>query len=99
MICPGGMNTTLKLILQHRLQSGISRWSVMNPDKVAGIAIDGMLKRKEMIIPGFWNKVFLLLDKLIPQKLKEIITQRQMAKAGKLYNLNTPSVNNLKTAV
>ncbi len=99
VICPGGMNTTLKLILQHRRQSGISRWSVMNPDKVAGIAIDGMLKRKEMIIPGFWNKVFLLLDKLIPKQLKEIITERQMVKDGKLYNLNIPSVNNLKTAV
>ena len=99
VICPGGMNTTLKLILQHRRQSGISRWSVMNPEQVARIAIDGMLKRKEMIIPGFWNKVFLLLDKFIPKQLKEIITERQMVKNGKLHNLNTSSINNLKTAV
>lgn len=99
VICPGGMNTTLKLILQHRRQSGISRWSVMNPDKVAGIAIDGMLKRKEMIIPGFWNKVFLLLDKLIPKKLKERITERQMVKDKNFYSPLTPLITSLKTAV
>jgi short-subunit dehydrogenase len=98
VICPGGMNTTLKLVLQHRMHTGISRWSVMNPDKVARIAIDGMLNKKEMIIPGFWNKIFLMLDKLFPNWLKELITEKQM-ETGRITNNITPSINNLKTAV
>jgi len=98
VICPGGMNTTLKLVLQNRMQTGINRWSVMNPDKVARIAIDGLLNNKEMIIPGFWNKVFLMLDKLIPKWLKEIITERQMVKISIPFT-PTASINNLKTAI
>jgi len=51
-ICPGGMNTTPLLILLNRSGNQISRWSVMNPECVAKIAIDKMLQNKEMIIPG-----------------------------------------------
>jgi len=79
-VCPGGMNTTLALILQNRSLSGISRWSVMNPEEVAKIAIDDMLRKKAIIIPGFWNKLFVLMDKLLPNWLKELIISRKMKK-------------------
>lgn len=58
----------------------------MNPEEVAPIAIDGLLKRKEVIIPGSVNKLFLVLNKLIPASLKKVITNNQM----KLLNAVPP---------
>ena len=98
-VCPGGMNTTPMLILQNRCLSGISRWSVLNPEDVAGIAMDGLLKKKEMIIPGFWNKFFMIMDKLIPKWLKEKLTDRQMKKYKVFYNPLTPALIPLKKAI
>src|SRR5690606_5513154 len=55
VLCPGGMNTNTALTLMNRSGSWISRLSVMNPEDVVPIAIDGSLKRKEVIIPGRLN--------------------------------------------
>ena len=98
-VCPGGMNTTPMLIIQNRCQKGISRWSVMNPEDVAKITIGKMLKGKELIVPGFWNRVFILLDKLIPKKIKDMIIDLQTRKIKPFKNPVTPFINPLKTAV
>jgi len=42
---------------------------LMPAEKVARIAIDGTLKRKAVIIPGFFNKLGALSAKLAPQEL------------------------------
>src|SRR4030095_491486 len=65
VVCPGGMNTTPMLILQNNNMKGLGRLSVMNPEEVARIAIAGMFARKELIIPGFWNRMFMLFNKLL----------------------------------
>ena len=98
-VCPGGMNTTPMLILQNRSLHGMGRWSVMNPEDVAGIAIEKMFKKRELIIPGFWNRVFIVMDKLIPKWLKEILTDRQMNKSKVFTNPLTPVITTLKTAI
>jgi short-subunit dehydrogenase len=98
-VCPGGMNTTPMLILQNKNMKGMGRWSVMNPDEVAKIAIEGMLEKKEVIIPGFWNRVFMLLDKLLPKWFKEILTEKSMKKSKTFTNPVTFSIHPLKTAI
>ena len=98
-VCPGGMNTTPMLILQNKNMKGMGRWSVMDPEKVARIAIDGMLEKKEMIIPGFWNRLFMLFDKLLPKWFKEILTDRNMRKSKIFSNPVTHSIHPLKTAI
>lgn len=80
VICPGGMNTNISVTLLNKTTSWLSRLSVMNPEEVAPIAINGLLNRKEVIIPGRLNKIFLLLDKLLPPGIKKIITSYQMKK-------------------
>ena len=52
----------------------------MNPEEVVPIAIDGLLKRKEVIIPGRLNKFFMFLDTVLPEAIKKIITGRGMKK-------------------
>lgn len=98
-VCPGGMNTTPMLILQNKNQKGMARWSVMNPEEVAKIAIEGMLERKEVIIPGFWNRVFMILDKLLPKWFKEMLTEKSMKQSKTFSNPVTFSLHPLKTAI
>ena len=80
VLCPGGMNTNLPLILMNKTGSWLSRLSVMNPEEVVPIAIDGLLKKKEVIIPGRLNKFFMFLDTALPEAIKKIITGRGMKK-------------------
>ena len=78
VICPGGMNTNTSVTMLNRSGNWLARLSVMDPESVAPIAINGMLKGKEVIIPGIVNKLFLVLNNLIPPFLKIMITNRQM---------------------
>ena len=99
-VCPGGMNTTLAQVLQNRSLAGISRWSVMNPEEVARITINKMLQKKEIIIPGYWNRFFLLLNRLLPGTLKEWILLLRMKKTlAKQIPRNRPTnIHTLQTS-
>lgn len=78
VICPGPMNTN-PIITEMNLNNGLfTRLSTMEPEEVAVIAIDGLLKQKEVIIPGKMNKLFLILDSIVPSFLKKMITNHQM---------------------
>jgi short-subunit dehydrogenase len=79
-ICPGGMNTTTRLCYQNRMMGWISRGSVLNPEKAAKIAIDGMLHKKSVVVPGFLNKCFMVLDKLLPEFIKDRLANSEIKK-------------------
>src|SRR5258705_3266072 len=99
VICPGGMNTNPQMVFQNLNIHGLGRWSIMNPEAVAKTAIDGMLKNKEIIIPGFWNKLFMLFVKKLPKCYKERLTDRSMKESKTINNPVIFSINPLKTAV
>lgn len=82
-ICPGGLNTTTRLCYQNRIVGWITRESVLNPEEAAKIAIDGMMNKKIVIVPGFINKCFMFLDKLLPEFIKDILTSREIKKFPK----------------
>jgi len=85
VICPGGMNTTLPLIIQNRGLTGIGRWSIMEPEEVAIIAIDGLLKGRELIIPGHWNRFIVLLNSVLPALIKNRLKrqwEKKVAETG-----------------
>ena len=99
VICPGGMNTNPQMVFQNLNTHGLCRWSIMDPEAVAKIAIDGMLKNKEVIIPGFWNKMFMLFDKILPKCYKEMLTDRSMKESKPIRNPVIFAINPLRTAV
>ena len=78
VICPGPMNTNQSVISINETNNWLTRMSTMNPEEVAPIAIDGLLGQKEVIIPGFLNRFFLLLDCILPPFVKKNITNQQM---------------------
>jgi uncharacterized protein len=87
--CPGGMNTNFSVSLINRTANCVSRISILNPEKVAPIVIGKMLKRKAVIVPGKMNQFSMLLNKLLPSFIKNIVTAKLM---NDLKSLPLPSV-------
>lgn len=77
VVCPGAMNTTTMHTLKNNQGSRLLRNSVMNPEAVAKIAIQKMFLKQSIIIPGFYNRLFRQLDKIIPGSIKSIIISAQ----------------------
>ena len=48
----------------------VQKTLVLDADKIAQIAVDGMLKGKKIIIPGFWNRFVLQISRLLPASYK-----------------------------
>ena len=44
---------------------------ILPVERIAFIALEGMLKEKAVIVPGGWNRALLLLSKLIPPGMRE----------------------------
>jgi short-subunit dehydrogenase len=99
VVCPGGMNTNAALTVSNFCEKGLSRWSIMNPEEVAKITIAKMLKKKEVIVPGFWNHCFLLFGLLLPKFIREKLTMGAMKKRKGYYTPIIPTINPLKKAV
>src|SRR5215204_787570 len=80
LVCPGGMNTNLSLTLFNKRGSYLSRLSIMNPEDVAPLAIEGLLQGKEIIIPGKVNRMFLFLNNILPARIKNRLARFGMKK-------------------
>jgi hypothetical protein len=48
----------------------------MKPEVVAKIAVDGMLKSKAEIIPGFVNRFSAVMTSLLPKSIPESIAEK-----------------------
>jgi short-subunit dehydrogenase len=71
VLCPGAMNTTWQLMVLHRtIGSWLSRQSVVEPCDAARIAIQQLLRGKEVIVPGAWNRCFLVWNRIFPKWFK-----------------------------
>jgi hypothetical protein len=90
VICPGGMNTNATIIKINESNNWLARQSIMNPEDVAHIAIKGLLKRKEIIIPGLMNKLFLLIDMLVPSFIIKMIANNHVNKFNSYGPENQP---------
>lgn len=91
VICPGGMNTNETIIETNKSNNWLARQSIMNPEEVAPIAIKGILNRKEIIIPGRMNKLFVLIDKLLPSFIIKMIANNHVNKF-KSYSVGNKAI-------
>jgi len=48
----------------------VQKFLILDADKIAEIAVEGMLKGKKIIVPGFWNRCMLLITKPLPVNFK-----------------------------
>ena len=71
VLCPGPIMTNQE-VLQRIRRGGIwAKMSTMRANKMAEIAIFQLLKGKAVIIPGFVNKVLIVLNQIIPVGIKQ----------------------------
>lgn len=78
VLCPGGMSTNLSLTLMIKSSNYFTRLTAMSPEIAAPIALDGLLRKKEVIIPGRLNNCLLVLYKLLPGWVKTLLMRRAM---------------------
>jgi uncharacterized protein len=84
VLCPGPIVTNQEVINRIR-QSGLwGRISAMRANRIAEIAISGLLKGRPLIIPGFVNKFYLRLTRLLPASLKETFLFRKFNVTDKI---------------
>ncbi|MCC9135092.1 SDR family NAD(P)-dependent oxidoreductase [Pontibacter silvestris] len=92
-ICPGPTSTET-VIKRNKSLGRKSDILMQTPGQVAKLAIDGLLKKKGLIIPGWKNKVILRLGPLLPFRLRSYILE-SIFKSGiqKQSEEETGSVN------
>ncbi len=78
VLCPGGINTNPAQTMLNKSGTKISLLSLMNPEDVAPIAIDGLLRGKMVIIPGRLNRLFKTLSHITPSFMKRRIIRKQI---------------------
>ncbi|MEO5999089.1 MAG: SDR family NAD(P)-dependent oxidoreductase [Chitinophagaceae bacterium] len=80
LLSPGGISTKPELLVLNHELKGISRYSILEPDSMAKIAIEDMLNGKKEIIPGLTNKLMVYISTVLPNYIIECIMQKQTKK-------------------
>lgn len=78
LLSPGGINTRPELLVLNQNLKGISRDTILEAEEVAKKAIDGLLKGEKEIIPGNVNRFLVLLNRILPVFLKEIVIRKKV---------------------
>jgi uncharacterized protein len=81
-LCPGGTVTSLAVQERAKKVGGFSNTFVQQPEVVAREAVQGMLRRKQKIIPGWHNRALYGIRQILPewvvcQLLTRIFRQRK----------------------
>lgn len=76
VLCPGPVLTNPEGLSRINAHGRRSKLLMMYPDKVARIAIDGMLRGRHVIVPGKLNSVFFKLGSILPVGLKMALLER-----------------------
>ncbi len=63
---PGGMKTNTEVSLRIEKHNKLIQATTLSTQRVAQICISRLLKKRKIIIPGFFNKLYWLLLKVMP---------------------------------
>lgn len=71
LLSPGGTDTNHKTIASNKDLKSFGKWSILQPEQVAREGVDGMLKKKAVIIPGIFNRIYYFLSRFTPSFLED----------------------------
>lgn len=83
VLCPNGVRTNATTNGRIDSHGFIGKITEISAELVAKKGIDGMLKRKEVIIPGEINYILLTLQKIIPSSIQHKLLSREFMKEVK----------------
>jgi short-subunit dehydrogenase len=76
VLCPGPVLTNTEGLMRMNAHGGRSKILMMYPDQVAQIALNGLFKRKRVIVPGFINTICFKIGGLLPVNVKMNLLER-----------------------
>lgn len=68
-ICPGAVSTRLFELSDADYKKAIKSGVMMPSEKLARLAVDSMFRKKALLVPGFINRIFLIIIYLVPQSI------------------------------
>ncbi len=84
VLCPNGVRTNAGTNLRISSHGKIAQLTIIRADKVARIAIKGIMQDKFLIIPGLINRVIYVLNKILPVSIQQKILVREFLKEVKV---------------
>jgi len=76
VVCPGPVLTNPEGLSRINAHGKRSKLLMMYPEQVAVIAVRGMLRGRQVIVPGFLNSIFFKLGSILPVGLKMNLLER-----------------------
>jgi len=76
LLCPGGSTHRVDQVVEKRLNNYFTSLVHETPQAIAKGGIDGMLKSKKLILPGFASKVYMIVSKVTPAFIRDRITNK-----------------------
>ena len=76
----GPMPTKAEIISRINRQGFIGKSLSVSPERVAKACVDGLFRKKRMIVPGVMNALSFHLVKLVPEYLRGILMSRSVRK-------------------
>lgn len=68
-VCPGAVSTRLFELSKADHKKAINMGVMMPADKLASKAVNAMFRKKALLVPGFINRIFLIIIYLVPQSV------------------------------
>ncbi len=80
-VCPWGVRTSDAV--RERIQNSgvVSRTMAMDPEEVARVSVEAMLRRKSVVIPGHKGRLFFYLGQIVPQGIVLRVMENELRKA------------------
>ncbi len=67
VLCPGPVATNASTRARIQTQGGMAKLLTLDADKVAQIALQGLLAGQQVIVPGFWPTLLERIASLVPR--------------------------------
>jgi short-subunit dehydrogenase len=80
ILCPNGVRTNSATNVRINSHGKVGRLTELSADRVAQAGVNGMLKRKFVIIPGRINWLVLLFGKILPPPIQQKLLIREFIK-------------------
>ncbi|HSO86894.1 MAG TPA: SDR family oxidoreductase [Draconibacterium sp.] len=72
-ICPGAVSTQLYELSETGHKKALKTGIMMSAERLAKLSVNGMFKRKSILVPGFVNRIFLLFIYMLPHGIVLLI--------------------------
>lgn len=80
VVCPNGVETNTGTFTRIKAHGYFGRITKIEANRLAKVSIDGMLNKKEVIVPKRINRLLLVLNHFLPGKLRRNLIKQRFLK-------------------